>query len=178
MPSTYRRIGRTVNQCSYTYLFFLFNLRQTGSADVLVSHGRSPARLALYNIHPARAFMGDTGSRHWRLPFILSGDREGRNFDSALFIIYLAERLSVILQVWYYKRTKRVCSEWHRSISTSVSSTAEREQNRDDFRFCLLVYGFALLVACQIRNVKHWNKIIKEKPPGRCPEHYWLAFTC
>lgn len=63
--------------------------------------------LFLYNIYPARAFMGDTGSLAigGSLAFLAIIEKV-EILIPILFFIYLAEQLSVILQVWYYKKTK------------------------------------------------------------------------
>lgn len=63
--------------------------------------------LFLYNIYPARAFMGDTGSLAigGSLAFMAIIEKV-EILIPILFFIYLAEQLSVILQVWYYKKTK------------------------------------------------------------------------
>ncbi|WP_076358400.1 MULTISPECIES: phospho-N-acetylmuramoyl-pentapeptide-transferase [unclassified Paenibacillus] len=63
--------------------------------------------LLLYNIHPARAFMGDTGSLAigGSLSFLAVLEKV-EILIPLLFSVYLAEQLSVILQVWYYKRTR------------------------------------------------------------------------
>ncbi|NLM06346.1 MAG: phospho-N-acetylmuramoyl-pentapeptide-transferase [Tissierellia bacterium] len=62
----------------------------------------------LYNKYPAKIFMGDTGS------MAIGGAIAGLCLltESSLFIpiagfIYLFEALSVILQVWYYKKHKK-----------------------------------------------------------------------
>lgn len=63
--------------------------------------------LLFYNIYPARAFMGDTGSLAigGSLAFMAVIEKV-EILIPILFSVYLAEQLSVILQVWYYKRTK------------------------------------------------------------------------
>ncbi|MBP3964651.1 phospho-N-acetylmuramoyl-pentapeptide-transferase [Paenibacillus lignilyticus] len=63
--------------------------------------------LFIYNIYPAKAFMGDTGSLAigGSLTFLAVIEKV-EILIPILFIIYLAEQLSVILQVWYYKKTK------------------------------------------------------------------------
>ncbi|WP_274649258.1 phospho-N-acetylmuramoyl-pentapeptide-transferase [Paenibacillus humicola] len=63
--------------------------------------------LFLYNIYPARAFMGDTGSLAigGSLSFLAVLEKV-ELLIPILFFVYLAEQLSVILQVWYYKKTK------------------------------------------------------------------------
>ncbi len=63
--------------------------------------------LLLYNIYPARAFMGDTGSLAigGSLSFMAVIEKV-EILIPVLFSIYLAEQLSVILQVWYYRKTK------------------------------------------------------------------------
>ncbi|WP_312147965.1 phospho-N-acetylmuramoyl-pentapeptide-transferase [Paenibacillus odorifer] len=63
--------------------------------------------LLLYNIYPARAFMGDTGSLAIGGSLsVLAVIEKVELLIPILFFIYFAEQLSVILQVWYYKRTK------------------------------------------------------------------------
>jgi len=62
----------------------------------------------IYNIFPAKAFMGDTGSLAigGSLAF-LAVIEEVEILIPVLFFIYFAEILSVILQVFIYKRTKK-----------------------------------------------------------------------
>lgn len=62
----------------------------------------------IYNLYPAKAFMGDTGSL--AIGGTLSFLAIIENVEiliPILFIIYLAEQLSVIIQVAYFKRTKK-----------------------------------------------------------------------
>lgn len=63
--------------------------------------------LLIYNIYPAKAFMGDTGSLAigGSLAFLAMVEKV-EILIPLLFLVYFAEQLSVILQVWYYKRTK------------------------------------------------------------------------
>ncbi|GGD79486.1 phospho-N-acetylmuramoyl-pentapeptide-transferase [Paenibacillus nasutitermitis] len=63
--------------------------------------------LFIYNIYPAKAFMGDTGSLAigGSLSFLAIIEKV-EILIPILFSVYLAEQLSVILQVWYYKKTK------------------------------------------------------------------------
>jgi phospho-N-acetylmuramoyl-pentapeptide-transferase len=63
--------------------------------------------LFIYNTFPAKAFMGDTGSLAigGSLSFLAILEKV-EILIPLLFLVYFAEQLSVILQVWYYKRTK------------------------------------------------------------------------
>ncbi|TFE25210.1 phospho-N-acetylmuramoyl-pentapeptide-transferase [Cohnella luojiensis] len=63
--------------------------------------------LFLYNIYPAKAFMGDTGSLAigGSLSFLAIIEKV-EILMPILFLVYFAEQLSVIIQVWYYKKTK------------------------------------------------------------------------
>ncbi|PYI56398.1 phospho-N-acetylmuramoyl-pentapeptide-transferase [Paenibacillus flagellatus] len=63
--------------------------------------------LLIYNIYPAKAFMGDTGSLAigGSLAFLAMLEKV-ELLVPLLFLVYFAEQLSVILQVWYFKRTK------------------------------------------------------------------------
>ncbi|MED1865260.1 phospho-N-acetylmuramoyl-pentapeptide-transferase [Fictibacillus nanhaiensis] len=62
----------------------------------------------IYNLYPAKAFMGDTGSLAigGSLSFLAIIENV-EILIPVLFIIYLAEQLSVIIQVAYFKRTKK-----------------------------------------------------------------------
>lgn len=63
--------------------------------------------LLIYNIYPAKAFMGDTGSLAigGSLAFLAMIEKV-EILVPLLFLVFFAEQLSVILQVWYYKKTK------------------------------------------------------------------------
>ncbi len=63
--------------------------------------------LFIYNIYPAKAFMGDTGSMAigGSLSFLAVLEKV-EILIPILFFVYLAEQLSVILQVWYFRKTK------------------------------------------------------------------------
>ncbi|NGZ76048.1 phospho-N-acetylmuramoyl-pentapeptide-transferase [Saccharibacillus alkalitolerans] len=91
-----------------TYLFFfvisdepaikLFSLVMIGALFGLL----------LYNKYPAKAFMGDTGSLAIGGSLSLMAVLEKVEIlVPLLFIIYFAEQFSVIIQVAYYKRTKK-----------------------------------------------------------------------
>ncbi|MCQ4088752.1 phospho-N-acetylmuramoyl-pentapeptide-transferase [Saccharibacillus sp. JS10] len=91
-----------------TYLFFfvisdepaikLFSLVMVGAL----------LGLFLYNKYPAKAFMGDTGSLAIGGSLSLMAVIEKVEIlVPLLFIIYFAEQFSVIIQVAYYKRTKK-----------------------------------------------------------------------
>jgi len=62
----------------------------------------------VWNMHPAKVFMGDTGSMF--LGGIVVGLSFGINCPVILIfagVLYLAEAFSVMIQVFYYKRTKK-----------------------------------------------------------------------
>ncbi|MGO4790366.1 phospho-N-acetylmuramoyl-pentapeptide-transferase [Paenibacillus sp. 2KB_20] len=99
--------GLLINVAIPTYFFFfLISDKPEVQMFSLVMIG-CLLGLLLYNIYPARAFMGDTGSLAigGSLSFLAVIEKV-EILIPLLFMIYLAEQLSVILQVWYYKRTK------------------------------------------------------------------------
>lgn len=99
--------GLLINVAIPTYFFFfLISEKPEVQMFSLVMIG-CLLGLLLYNIYPARAFMGDTGSLAigGSLSFLAVIEKV-EILIPLLFMIYLAEQLSVILQVWYYKRTK------------------------------------------------------------------------
>ncbi|MBB3128016.1 phospho-N-acetylmuramoyl-pentapeptide-transferase [Paenibacillus rhizosphaerae] len=99
--------GLLINVAIPTYFFFfLISDKPEVQTFSLVMIG-CLLGLFLYNIYPARAFMGDTGSMAIGGSLsILAVIEKVEILIPILFFIYLAEQLSVILQVWYYKRTK------------------------------------------------------------------------
>lgn len=86
--------------------FFLVSEHVEVKAFSLIMIG-SLLGLLIYNAYPAKAFMGDTGSLAigGSLSFLAVIEKV-EVLIPILFIIYFAEQLSVILQVWYYKKTK------------------------------------------------------------------------
>ncbi len=99
--------GLLINAAIPTYFFFFaISERPEVQAFSLIMIA-CLLGLLLYNIHPARAFMGDTGSLAigGSLSFLAVLEKV-EILIPILFSVYLAEQLSVILQVWHYKRTK------------------------------------------------------------------------
>ncbi|WP_442600557.1 phospho-N-acetylmuramoyl-pentapeptide-transferase [Paenibacillus sp. KN14-4R] len=99
--------GLLINVAIPTYFFFfLISDKPEVQTFSLVMIG-CLFGLFLYNIYPARAFMGDTGSLAigGSLSFLAVIEKV-EILIPLLFSVYLAEQFSVILQVWYYKRTK------------------------------------------------------------------------
>ncbi|MBB6733135.1 phospho-N-acetylmuramoyl-pentapeptide-transferase [Cohnella zeiphila] len=99
--------GLLINVAIPTYFFFfLISDKPEVKTFSLVMIG-CLLGLFLYNIYPARAFMGDTGSLAIGGSLsILAVIEKVEILIPILFSVYLAEQLSVILQVWYFKRTR------------------------------------------------------------------------
>ncbi|WP_168120310.1 phospho-N-acetylmuramoyl-pentapeptide-transferase [Paenibacillus sp. HB172176] len=100
--------GLLINAAIPTYFFFfMISDKQEVQLFSLVMIG-CLLGLFLYNIYPARAFMGDTGSLAigGSLSFLAVIEKV-EILIPILFSVYLAEQFSVILQVFYYRRTKR-----------------------------------------------------------------------
>lgn len=99
--------GLLINVAIPTYFFFfLISDKPEVQTFSLVMIG-CLLGLFLYNIYPARAFMGDTGSLAIGGSLsILAVIEKVEILIPLLFSVYLAEQFSVMLQVWYYKRTK------------------------------------------------------------------------
>lgn len=100
--------GLLINVAVPTYFFFfLVSERPEVQLFSLVMVG-CLLGLLLYNKYPAKAFMGDTGSLAigGTLSFLAVIEKV-EVLLPILFIIYLAEQFSVIIQVFYFKRTGR-----------------------------------------------------------------------
>ena len=100
--------GLLINVAIPTYLFFFLI---TDSREVQIFSLAMIGcllGLLLYNKYPARAFMGDTGSLAigGSLCF-LAVIEQVEILVPLLFIVYLAEQFSVIIQVYYFKTTSR-----------------------------------------------------------------------
>ncbi|WP_214630655.1 phospho-N-acetylmuramoyl-pentapeptide-transferase [Paenibacillus agaridevorans] len=99
--------GLLINVAIPTYFFFfLISDKPEVQIFAIIMIG-CLLGLFLYNIYPARAFMGDTGSLAIGGSLsILAVIEKVEILIPILFSVYLAEQISVILQVWYFKRTK------------------------------------------------------------------------
>jgi phospho-N-acetylmuramoyl-pentapeptide-transferase len=91
-----------------TYFFFFVITENTEVKVFCLVMIATILGFMIYNLYPAKAFMGDTGSL--AIGGTLSFLAIIENVEiliPVLFIIYLAEQLSVIIQVAYFKRTKK-----------------------------------------------------------------------
>jgi phospho-N-acetylmuramoyl-pentapeptide-transferase len=91
-----------------TYFFFFVITENTEVKIFCLVMIATILGFLIYNLYPAKAFMGDTGSL--AIGGTLSFLAIIENVEiliPILFIIYLAEQLSVIIQVAYFKRTKK-----------------------------------------------------------------------
>lgn len=90
-----------------TYLFFLAISESWEVQLFCLAMIAGLLGLLIYNMYPAKAFMGDTGSLAigGSLAF-LSVVEKVELLIPLLFFVYFAEQFSVILQVFYYKRTR------------------------------------------------------------------------
>jgi len=101
--------GLAAGLTSISFIFFLPLLLITGESDlVMLALAGTGGCLGFlwYNIHPARIFMGDTGSLFLGSLLAVLGLLSG----SALFLlllgaVFVLETLSVIIQVSYFKLT-------------------------------------------------------------------------
>ncbi|GMK43168.1 phospho-N-acetylmuramoyl-pentapeptide-transferase [Paenibacillus glycanilyticus] len=100
--------GLLINVSIPTYFFFFMISDKTEIKTFSLVMIGCLLGLFLYNIYPAKAFMGDTGSLAigGSLTFLAVIEKV-EILIPILFSVYIAEQLSVILQVWYYKRTKK-----------------------------------------------------------------------
>ncbi|MFD0682761.1 MULTISPECIES: phospho-N-acetylmuramoyl-pentapeptide-transferase [unclassified Paenibacillus] len=99
--------GLLIVVCIPTYFFFFAISNQFEVQLFSMTMIACLLGLLIYNIYPARAFMGDTGSLAigGSLAFLAVIEKV-EILLPLLFLVYFAEQLSVIFQVWYYRRTK------------------------------------------------------------------------
>jgi phospho-N-acetylmuramoyl-pentapeptide-transferase len=99
--------GLLINVSIPTYFFFFLISDHTEVKMFSLVMIGCLLGLLIYNLYPARAFMGDTGSLAigGSLSFLAVLEKV-EILIPILFSVYLAEQISVILQVWYYKKTK------------------------------------------------------------------------
>lgn len=96
--------------CIPTYFFFYYISDSTEVQIFCLMMIACVLAFLIYNIYPAKAFMGDTGSLAigGSLAFLAVHEKV-EIIIPILFFIYFAEQLSVIMQVSYYKLTgKRI----------------------------------------------------------------------
>ncbi|TDG00080.1 phospho-N-acetylmuramoyl-pentapeptide-transferase [Paenibacillus piri] len=99
--------GLLINVAIPTFFFFFAISEKIEVQSFSLVMIGSLLGLFIYNIYPAKAFMGDTGSLAigGSLAFLAVIEKV-EILIPILFSVYLAEQLSVMLQVWYYKKTK------------------------------------------------------------------------
>jgi phospho-N-acetylmuramoyl-pentapeptide-transferase len=69
----------------------------------------------VWNLHPAKIFMGDTGSMFLGGAFVAIGMCTHQHLLFVLVgFIYVCEALSVVIQVTYFKITKKIYGEGRR----------------------------------------------------------------
>ena len=69
----------------------------------------------IWNLHPAKIFMGDTGSMFLGGSFVAIGMCTHKHLLVVLIgLIYVCEALSVVIQVTYFKITKKLYGEGRR----------------------------------------------------------------
>lgn len=104
----------------------------------------------VWNLHPARVFMGDTGSMF--LGGMVVALAFGSNCPILLFlagILYLIEAMSVVIQVAYYKRTKKRLFKMS-PIHHHFEMCGWKENK------IVLVFSGVALVGCAIALVLLW----------------------
>lgn len=90
------------------YLYVCTTLHQYSFSLVSAAVAGGCMGFLLWNMHPAKVFMGDTGSMFLGGCVVAIAYASGYPILLLLFgIVYLAEALSVVIQVAYYKRTKK-----------------------------------------------------------------------
>ncbi len=92
----------------FPYIVFALMQEKYDLAVLLLAVSGSLIGYLKYNLHPAKIFMGDTGSL--ALGGLLAGSAMILKQELLLVVIggvFLAEMLSVVIQVTYYKRTKK-----------------------------------------------------------------------
>ncbi|WP_335871793.1 phospho-N-acetylmuramoyl-pentapeptide-transferase [Bacillus sp. 2205SS5-2] len=89
---------------SYFFFFFISDSSEVQLFSIVM--GVSLVGFLIYNIYPAKAFMGDTGSMAigGSLAFLAVIEKV-EVLIPLLFFVYLAEQLSVIVQVFIFKKT-------------------------------------------------------------------------
>jgi phospho-N-acetylmuramoyl-pentapeptide-transferase len=74
----------------------------------------------VWNLHPAKIFMGDTGSMYLGGAFVAIGMCTHQHLLMVLIgIVYVCEALSVVIQVTYFKITKKLYGEGRRIFKMS-----------------------------------------------------------
>lgn len=94
---------------AFTICIFLFFTSSSSSISMLfIITASAILGFLVFNIHPAKIFMGDTGSLFLGA-FIASTAFSMKAIPSmlAVSIVYIIEGVTVILQVLYYKKTKK-----------------------------------------------------------------------
>lgn len=101
-------LGSKVTMCIAAFFMAAFQIYRTGTTILAAAVFGALLGFLVYNTFPARVFMGDTGSLALG-GFVAASALVIQNPLMVILVAftYLAEVLSVIIQVAYYKKTKK-----------------------------------------------------------------------
>lgn len=106
-----------------------------------------------FNCHPAKVFMGDTGSL--ALGGLLGTIAVGTKMELMLIIIggiFVAEACSVMIQVFYFKLTRKLCGEGRRFFRMAPIHHHFEKLGWSETQVCVRfwIMAFALAILCFI----------------------------
>ncbi len=102
-----------VNMLLYTVIFHVLANSEMSVFTMAVAGGC--LGFLVWNLHPAKCFMGDTGSMFLGAAVTCAGLVTGQHLILILLaLVYIIEALSVVIQVTYFKYTKKKYGEGRR----------------------------------------------------------------
>ncbi len=102
-----------VNMLLYTVIFHMLSNNEMSVFTIAVAGGC--LGFLVWNLHPAKCFMGDTGSMFLGAAVTCAGLVTRQHLVLVLLaLVYIIEALSVVIQVTYFKYTKKKYGEGRR----------------------------------------------------------------
>jgi phospho-N-acetylmuramoyl-pentapeptide-transferase len=102
-----------VNMLLFTVICTALNLAEVSLFTIALAGGC--LGFLVWNLHPAKCFMGDTGSMYLGAAVTCVGLATHRHLVLILLaLVYILEALSVMIQVTYFKHTKKKYGEGRR----------------------------------------------------------------
>ena len=100
----------------------------------------------VWNLHPAKCFMGDTGSMFLGAAVVSVGLATHQHLSMILVaLVYILEALSVMIQVTYFKYTKKKYGEGRRIFKMTPIHHHFEMSGFSEYKIVLLFSGFGLL---------------------------------
>lgn len=133
-----------VNMLLYTVIFCMLSNAEMSLFTISVAGGC--LGFLIWNLHPAKCFMGDTGSMFLGAAVTCAGLVTRQHLVLILLaLVYIIEALSVVIQVTYFKITKKKYGEGRRIFKMTPIHHHFEMSGYSEYKIVITFSLFALL---------------------------------